>query len=282
MRESSMLKIGEFARVGQVTVATLRHYDHYGLLRASALDPDTGYRYYTLDQLPHLYRILALKELGFPLENIARLLEKNLSLEQLQAMFMLKQTQTQQLIENEQMRLKQIAARLRQIEQEGRMPTYEILLKNVDSLSIASIRDRVPFISEHEELYKNLFIALQRENAKFVETKILILHTRHEMRDEVLSIDLEVAVPLQGALPANEQITTRTLLGGLVASIVHTGGNLLLGQAYVALYLWLAEHGYRLSGPPRQLFLQEETSIHPSQNVIEIQFPVEKADSSSS
>lgn len=51
MREKKrMLKIGEFAQVGQVSIATLRHYDQLGLLKPSSLDPDSGYRYYSLDQ----------------------------------------------------------------------------------------------------------------------------------------------------------------------------------------------------------------------------------------
>ena len=59
MREHMHLKIGKFARVGQVSIATLRHYDQCGLLKPNGLDPDTGYRYYSLAQLPHLNRILA-------------------------------------------------------------------------------------------------------------------------------------------------------------------------------------------------------------------------------
>ena len=54
MGEHIVLKIGEFARVGQVSVATLRHYDQYGLLKPTTLDQETGYRYYALDQLPRL------------------------------------------------------------------------------------------------------------------------------------------------------------------------------------------------------------------------------------
>src|SRR6266699_3056976 len=121
MRERPVLKIGEFARVGQVSIATLRHYDQCGLLKPNALDPDTGYRYYSLDQLPRLHRILALKDLGFPLDEIAQLLEQDLSLEQLRGMFKLKQAHIQQVIDVEQERLRRVAARLRQIEQEGIM-----------------------------------------------------------------------------------------------------------------------------------------------------------------
>ncbi len=88
-----MLKIGEFAQVGQVSIATLRHYDQCNLLKPLALDPDTGYRYYSLDQLPRLNRIVVLKDLGFSLQQIAQLLEENLPLEQLQGMFKLKEEQ---------------------------------------------------------------------------------------------------------------------------------------------------------------------------------------------
>src|SRR6266849_2891268 len=104
LRVRIVLKIGEFARVGQVSIATLRYYDQCGLLKPNALDPDTGYRYYSLDQLARLNRILALKDLGFPLEQVAHLLEKDLSLEQLRGMFIHKQAQTQQLIDTEQSR----------------------------------------------------------------------------------------------------------------------------------------------------------------------------------
>src|SRR2546430_14874564 len=154
MKERTILKIGEFARVGQVSIATLRHYDQCGLLKPNALDPDTNYRYYSLDQLARLNRILALKELDFTLEQIDRLLEEDLSLEQLRGMFTLKQAQTQQLIDTERARLTRLAARIRQIEQEGKMPAYEVLLKQVDALLVASIRDRIPNIAERGHLYE--------------------------------------------------------------------------------------------------------------------------------
>ena len=70
-----MLKIGDFARLSQVSVVALRHYDEIGLLRPVKVDPFTGYRYYSTDQLPRLNRILALKDLGFSLEQIAAIKE---------------------------------------------------------------------------------------------------------------------------------------------------------------------------------------------------------------
>jgi DNA-binding transcriptional MerR regulator len=60
-----MFKIGEFSRIGRVTIDTLRHYDALGLLKPAKVDPSTGYRYYTATQLQTLNRIFALKEVVF-------------------------------------------------------------------------------------------------------------------------------------------------------------------------------------------------------------------------
>jgi len=276
MRERPLLKIGEFARVGRVSIATLRHYDQCGLLKPNALDPDTGYRYYLLDQLPRLNRILALKELGFPLEQIAHLLEEDLSLEQLRGMFTLKQAQTQHMIDTEQARLTRIAARLRQVEQEGKMPVYEVLVKRVDPLLVASIRDSIPIISERGHLYETLSAYLNQHGMLYSQPDLLLLHSRHELHDEGMSVDVEVAIPVSSALPGNEQIRIRTLPGGFTACTVHAGADLFLGQAYVALYRWMEDNGYRLTGPPRHVHLQHAEHMDPSHYVTEVQFPVEK------
>jgi DNA-binding transcriptional MerR regulator len=66
-----MFSIGEFARLGQVSVKKLRHYDSIGLLRPARVDPASGYRYYTAAQLPAIGRIVALRDLGFGLAEIA-------------------------------------------------------------------------------------------------------------------------------------------------------------------------------------------------------------------
>jgi DNA-binding transcriptional MerR regulator len=274
MREPTILKIGEFARVGQVSIATLRHYDQCGLLKPNELDADTGYRYYSLDQLARLNRILALKELDFPLEQIANLLEETLSLEQLRGMFILKQAQTQHLINTEQARLTRIAARLRQIEQEGKMPAYEVLLKQVEPLLVASIRERIPIISERGHLYERLSTYLDEHGVHGSQPDLLLLHSRHELQDEGMSIDVEVAMPLPTALPGNEQVSIRTLPGGLMACTVHTGDDLSLGRAYLALHRWMEDNGYSFAGPPRQVHLQRAEHMDPGHYVTEVQFPV--------
>src|SRR5215469_16720876 len=77
------LKIGEFSKLVQVSVPTLRYYDQVGLLKPVEVDRFTGYRYYSASQLPRLNRILALKGLGFSLEQIAVVLAEGLTPEQM-------------------------------------------------------------------------------------------------------------------------------------------------------------------------------------------------------
>jgi DNA-binding transcriptional MerR regulator len=275
MIERTVLKIGEFARVNQVSVATLRYYDQCGLLKPTELDPETGYRYYALDQLPRLNRILALKDLGFPLDQIARLLEEDLSLEQLQGMFKLKQVQTQQMIDTEQIRLTRIAARLRQIEQEGKMPTYEVLLKQIDAVLVASFRGILPVDRGFNQSYDNVAAYLDQQHVQS-GLPTLLLWSRSEQRDDGLYIDMETALPLSTPLPGNEQIIVRTLPGSLVAYAIHTGDDLSLGQAFAALYRWLKDNRYQIVGPVRQVRLRYGERMNPNQYVTEVQFPVAK------
>jgi len=72
-----VLKIGEFARITQVSIKTLRHYDALGLLRPAHIDPESGYRFYTMDQIVDMVQLLALKDCGFGLEEIGRLVWQN-------------------------------------------------------------------------------------------------------------------------------------------------------------------------------------------------------------
>lgn len=276
MDELNTLKIGEFARIAQVSVATLRHYDKMGLLQPVVLDPDTGYRSYSLDQLARLHRLLALKDLGFSLQQIAQLLQGHLSLEQLQGMFALKQAQTQLMIEQEQARLTRIAARLRQIEQEGSMSTYDVLLKQVDALLVASVRDMVPLADGLKTLSEKLVASLQQYQVQPEPPLLVLLHSRSQQRDDNLVLDMEIALPVATSLPANERIIIQTLPSTLMACTIHTGPDLFLGQAYAALYRWMRDHGYQIAGVPRQIRLRYDAHMNSAQYVTEVQFPVIK------
>src|SRR5215210_9235594 len=99
-----MFKIGEFSRLSRVSVRAVRHYDQLGLLTPSQTDAFTGYRYYSANQLPRLNRIIALRDLGFSLEQIAGMLGEDLSTDQLLGMLKLKRAEVEQQMQLEQQR----------------------------------------------------------------------------------------------------------------------------------------------------------------------------------
>jgi DNA-binding transcriptional MerR regulator len=62
--------IGDFARATHMSVKTLRHYHRIGLLAPAEVDPQTGYRRYTTDQIPTAQVIRRFRELDMPLDEI--------------------------------------------------------------------------------------------------------------------------------------------------------------------------------------------------------------------
>lgn len=96
----------------KVPVKTLRYYDEIGLLKPDAINAQNGYRSYKASQLPRLNRILALKDLGLPLERIKRILEQDLSPDELRGMLKLRQAELEEQLQETQQQLGCVAARL--------------------------------------------------------------------------------------------------------------------------------------------------------------------------
>src|SRR5215218_3665649 len=119
-----MFRIGEFSRIARVTIDTLRHYDALGLLKPANVDPFTGYRYYSARQLMSLNRILALKEVGFSLEEIARILHpsEKLTNNELRGMLKAQLMRAEQDMHAAQLRQDRILARLNYLNLEDEMP----------------------------------------------------------------------------------------------------------------------------------------------------------------
>src|SRR5262245_37245452 len=103
-----MLNIGDFARHGRVSVRMLRHYDAIGLLRPAHVDPATGYRSYETGQLGRLNRIVALKDLGFTLEQVRSILDEKIGVEELRGMLRLRRAEVQDRIATDTTRLAQL------------------------------------------------------------------------------------------------------------------------------------------------------------------------------
>lgn len=128
-----MFRIGDFCRLSQTPVSTLRYYDEIGLLKPVEVDQFTGYRYYTFDQLARLNRILALKELGFRLDEIARLLDEEVPPQQLHAMLLGRRVDLREQVQGNHERIEQVDAWLKQIEKENPMTATTIRTAHIET-----------------------------------------------------------------------------------------------------------------------------------------------------
>jgi effector-binding domain-containing protein len=279
-----VFKIGDFSRLSKVTVKALRYYDELGLLKPAHVDRFTGYRYYSAAQLPRLNRILALKDLGFALEQMAVFLDQHVSPEQIRGMLNLRRSELQQHITEEQARLARVEARLRQIEQEDTMPAYDVVLKKVEPQTIIGIRRVIPTYPHVAELFEELLGHLETHNLR-MSGPAMSLYYDGEYRER--DVDVEAAVPING--PGNGpgngsgessgSATIRELEGAEnMACLVHHGPYETIYQAYNALLEWIENNHYRVDGPDREVYLQGPDKVTtPDEYVTELQVPVAKA-----
>ena len=271
-----MIKIGDFARLSQVSVVTLRYYDEMDLLQPVRVDDFTGYRYYTADQLPRLNRILALKDLGFSLEQIRLMLADGLSVEQLRSMLTLQRMEVEKRLADEQDRLVRIEARLRQIELEDKMPNYDVVLKTVPAMLVAACRVTIPTNDQApaylSPAYAKVYDYLRQHN---VRDNGLCLTVWHSPADVYENEDAEAIVPVDRQLPGTDQVKVYELPSTQVASVVHQGNFDEFTQGHAALLEWIDANGYKITGPYREIYIRHDKA-NLSDSTTEIQFPVEK------
>ncbi|RPJ27085.1 MAG: MerR family transcriptional regulator [Chloroflexi bacterium] len=272
-----MIRIGDFSKLSRVSVKTLRFYDEMGLLKPVEVDRFTGYRYYEFDQLPRLYRILALKDLGFSLEEIGHLLEGDLSTEQMRGMLKLRQAEIRQRVEEEAERLERVDLWLRQIDQEDSMSTYDVVLKKIEPIKVASVRGVVPTPPDQRSLWDELMTYLENQKTRMKGPPMALYHdTEFKERDW----DIEVCMPLVDDIAAGQRVKVYDLPGSeKMACVVHTGPFATIGEAYDAVAKWIDQNGYQIVGPGRELNLRlpERLGDQNDPNTVnEIQYPVEK------
>ena len=257
-----MFSIGEFARLGAVSVRTLRHYDEIGLLHPAKVDPNTGYRSYAADQLGQLNRIMALKDLGFSLEQTRKLIS-GITLEELRGMLALRRAQLEQALDEYTTRLRGVEARLRYIEGENAMPADDITVKKIPELGVVTIAAPapgddpihvVPVVNRARAQFDELDIArLAKVTGPFI---VFFEYNEDSEGDDVtVFLALPVAAP-PAELPPPAQY--KVLPAIEAATAVRSGkASSIYPAVYHDLVHWCSAHGFQTSGPGRDIWIHE-------------------------
>jgi DNA-binding transcriptional MerR regulator len=272
-----MFSIGDFARLGLVSVRMLRHYDGIGLLPPARVDDATGYRWYAADQLPRLNRIVALRKLGFSLHQVAEMLDVAVSAEQLHGMLRLRRAELAAQVAADNARLAQVRARLRSIEREGKMPSVDVVLKKVPPVRIAELtalaasyepEDIGPVI---QPLCARVWAEIERSGLTVAGPEIAYYE---EVPDGVL---VHASVQVSGEVEVDTQLRL-TFLPGLqqAATAVHHGPMSESGTTFNELAQWLSDNGYRGGQYAREVYLHCPPDVEQRGWVTELQVPVER------
>ncbi len=274
-----MFRIGEFAQIAQVSSRQLRFYDQLGLLQPAHIDAQTGYRYYSIRQLPRLNGILALKELGLSLEQVGPLLKDEISPAELRAMLMLKRAEVERSLRAEETRLRHIESRIAQIDRQGGAEGFDVILKSVEA---------TPFLSLHcscadmDEVVRMVHLVAE-DGARQIRPALrdkLIVVARNDHDGEKLA--LEIGFSLTRPSNAGVRLTGDYLLraGELpavetMATLVRPGTNMESHSSFGAVGSWIEANNYQIAGPCREVFLESITGPPGFEGaLVEIQFPV--------
>jgi DNA-binding transcriptional MerR regulator len=245
----NLLPIGRFSEVCRLSIPALRHYDELGLLPPATVDPDTGYRYYSMAQAEDADRIRTLRFLEMPLAEIRAILAGD-------------PAKTRATLEGHRRRLLEAAERQRyaitlldSMLREEKPMTYEVHLRETSLQIAAAIRGRAawselgPFI---EGALLEVFEVAGNQGARFAGPAYGIYHSAEATETEV---DLEIGVPVAEPIEPSGRVIATAVPGGLVAATVHCGRYEDIAPAYHALGEWVQEHGHETAGPPREVYV---------------------------
>ncbi|MFG2904110.1 MerR family transcriptional regulator [Kitasatospora sp. NPDC048286] len=256
-----MLNIGDFASHGRVSVRMLRHYDAIGLLRPARVDPVSGYRFYEASQLARLNRVIALKELGFTLQQVRAVLDERVDPAELRGMLRLRRAQLAEAIAADELRLARVEARLRTIESEGTMSAHDVVVKPVPSVRVAQLsgvaasyepEDIGPVIGP---LFGELCGRLAEAGIEATGPSVAHYQDAPEGNGAVLVL---VGIPVGSSVRPGAHDFEVLDLPPIeeAATIVHRGSmDEVLGSSQ-ELARFIEQNGYRSAGYARELYLE--------------------------
>jgi DNA-binding transcriptional MerR regulator len=267
--------IGAFARVAQVSVRTLHHYDDLGLLPPAQVDPQTGYRWYRADQLQRLNRILALRDLGLPLTEVRKVVDDEVSIDELRGMLRLRQAEARDHMAAEAELLSRVEARLRQIETEGRVGDYDVVVKPLGPHHVALVDTTATSFGNATlgpifgRLFGELYGELDRVGVAPAGPMIAFYE---ESEDAAAPIKVMACVPIDETDDVRSDWVDVADLPAIsrAATTIHRGSMARVEEGYRALLRGAEETSEQIDGFSREVYL--ECSGDPETWVTELQF----------
>ncbi|MGO4788515.1 MerR family transcriptional regulator [Paenibacillus sp. 2KB_20] len=272
-----MMKISAFAKVSGISIKTLRYYDELGILKPAHVDEQSGYRYYSEEQLLTVKRIAAYKEQGFTLEQLKPFFEEDIGTDVVKNKLVDKMTELQHAMQTLQLQLDEVNSRMSRLEpSEAGDPTGPIRIREVPSQRAVSIRDQVP---------RSQLCLLLDEITKYAtsygepEVSQLIILWHDDGSGNADVADIEIAIPITGDIPANGRVRVDFLPElQSAASLVHRCDPYGYScPAVPELKAWISSQGLVQSDrePIREIYLTSDKDIYGKKRPAELLIPLQ-------
>ncbi|MDN5802973.1 MAG: MerR family transcriptional regulator [Microlunatus sp.] len=264
------LTIGDFARLGGVSTRMLRHYDGLGLLRPQRVDDASGYRYYGASQLSRLNRLMAFKDLGFSLDEIAGLLacDPRTTADQLSR----RRAELAAAIDADRHRLAAVDARLSLLADEtADTADLAFVEKPLPPLRLVYLSAQVEDAADLEHQVGPLFDQLTAKLAHRGIATSLPSYAWYETRGDAMHFGVGFTT---SADRTGRAVETQDLPRQLRAlTVVHHGEIARIPSTWQALAREAEARGLIAAGPGREVY-HELPADRPKDWVTEVQLPV--------
>ena len=258
--------ISDFARLGQVSVRMLRHYDAIGLLEPEQVDPASRYRSYSPEQLPVLNRLVALKDLGFTLDQVRRIMTEDVGPEELRGMLRLRRVELEDEARAVGIRLMAVESRLRMIESEDSM-SADYVMKSLPGIRLVARRATL----EMDALGAHIGPMFDAVAATIGHIPGSLATPMATYSIQEGGMDVVVGYAYAGEAPPGTEAVELPAVEAVCG--VHLGPMAGIGQSWQELHRWIVSQGYGFAGPCRELYVRAEGEDQ-SDWVTELQQPI--------
>ena len=269
-----MYQIGEFSRITELPVKTLRFYHEEGLLVPAHVDPQNGYRYYNDANLVRARVIKQLRGLEFSLDDIGTILKFDAD----EDSFLEKLQQQKEVLQQEGNRLSDVNKTLDEIilfESSARRKmsesNFEIEEKQVEDMVIGGIRMK----GKYSECGK-AFSKIGRKFGRHIRGDAMLLHFDAEYKED--DADFEACIPINKG-ESTDEIQVREIAGGRCVSLLHQGPYETLGRSYEVIARYVNDKEYEVKSPTREIYIKGPGMIfkgNPKNYITEIQMMIEE------
>ncbi len=270
-----MLKIGEFSKLSRVSVRMLRHYDEIGLLKPAEIDSFTDYRYYREDQLPTVCRITALKDMGFSLTEIVKILAVYDDRVKLEQFFSARRRELEALSHETAQKLTLLDAAQNRLRKEENM-SYNVTIKTIPERYAATVHMTVPRYEDEGIIWSTLLS--ETAHMKLAEADPCLCAVSFldgEYKEE--NVEMMAWKTVKGSYPDTEHVKFRTLPEVTVASCTYQGSYTQITEVYAAVIAWMEANGYEPAGAMFNIYhVSPHETQNPDEFVTEVCYPVKK------